>query len=293
MQVGLHITSFTWPGGPEKIAERLVDIGRTADDAGFASISVMDHFFQIEMVGRPDEPMLEAYSALSALAGVTKRARLGTVVTGVVYRHPGILIKTVTALDVLSGGRAFLGIGAAWYDREARGLGVPFPSLKERFERLEETLQIAHHMWSGKSEPYRGKHYQLDEPLNQPQPISRPHPPILVGGGGETKTLRLVAQYGNACNLFTFLGADAIRAKLDVLRQHCDKVERPYDEIERTATGEIDIRPGGLTPAQLIEQCRELAAAGIQRVIFFLPDTHEIRPLEVFGREIIPAVADF
>src|SRR6185437_3600761 len=171
-------------------------------DAGFASIWVMDHFFQIAMMGAPEEPMLESYSTLSYLAGATKRVKLGTMVTGVVYRHPGILVKTVTTLDVLSGGRAYLGIGAAWNEQEARGLGVPFPALKERFERLEETLQIAHQMWSGDRSPYNGRYYQLTDPLNSPQPLTKPHPPIMIGGGGEQKTLRLVAQYGDACNLF-------------------------------------------------------------------------------------------
>jgi F420-dependent oxidoreductase-like protein len=293
MQIGLHITSFTWPGGPQAIGARLADIGRAADDAGFASISVMDHFFQIEFVGQPDEPMLEAYSALNLLAGVTKRARLGTLVTGVVYRHPGILVKTVSTLDVLSGGRAFLGIGAAWFEREARGLGVPYPPLSERFERLQETLQIAHQMWSGSVEPYQGKHYQLAETLNQPQPLSAPHPPILVGGGGERKTLRLVARYADACNLFAFEGNDVLRAKLEVLRRHCDENGRPYDEIERTVLTTVDLRPGAMNVPQVIEQCREFSEIGFQRMIVMIPDVHEIRPLEIVGREVIPTVSEF
>src|SRR6476659_3053252 len=185
MRIGLQVPSFTWPGGSAAIGERLAEIGRTADDAGFASIWVMDHFFQIGVVGPPEEPMLEGYSALSYLAGVTKRARLGTLVTGVIYRHPGILVKTVTTLDVLSGGRAYLGIGAAWNEQEHRGLGVDYTPLGERFERLEETLQIAHQMWSGDDSPFAGKHYQLQRPLNSPPALSQPHPPILVGGGGE------------------------------------------------------------------------------------------------------------
>src|SRR5439155_4199626 len=180
-RIGLQVPSFSWPAGTAAIGPRLAEIGRTADDAGFASLWVMDHFFQIGMVGPPEEPMLEGYSALSYLAAVTKRVQLGTLVTGVVYRHPGILVKTVSTLDVLSGGRAYLGIGAAWNEQESRGLGVPFPSLKERFERLEEALQIAHQMWAGDRSPYNGKYYQLADPLNSPQALTKPHPPILIG----------------------------------------------------------------------------------------------------------------
>src|ERR687892_1307178 len=202
MKIGLQIPSFTWPGGPSQLSPRLARIGLAADEAGFASLWVMDHFFQIEMLGKPDEPMLEGYSALSFLASVTKRARLGTLVTGVVYRHPGILVKTVTTLDVLSGGRAYFGIGAGWNERESKGLGVPFPPTAERFERLEETLQIAHQMWSGNVKPYSGRHYHLEEAMNNPPALTRPHPPVMIGGMGEKKTLRLVAQYADAWNLF-------------------------------------------------------------------------------------------
>jgi len=237
--------------------------------------------------------MLEAYSALSYLAGVTTRARLGAMVTGVIYRYPGILVKTVSTLDVLSGGRAYLGIGAGWYEREARGLGVPFPPLKQRFEQLEEALQIAKQMWAGTVAPYAGTHYQLAETLNSPQPLTKPHPPILIGGAGEKKTLRLVAQYADACNLFAFGGPQAIRQKLDVLKRHCDEVGRPYDAIERTALGMVNLAPGAMTPADLIVTCRALADVGIQHFIFSLPNVHEITPLEVIGREVIPAVAAF
>ncbi len=292
MRIGLQIPSFTWPGGTPEIGARLAEIGRTADDAGFASIWVMDHFFQIRGVGTPEEPMLEGYSALSYLAGVTKRARLGTLVTGVIYRHPGILVKTVTTLDVLSGGRAYFGIGAGWNEQESRGLGVPFPSLKERFERLEEALQIAHRMWSGDRSPYSGTHYQLADPLNSPPALSQPHPPIMVGGGGEQKTLRLVAQYADACNLFARMGADVLRQKLDVLKGHCEAVGRPYEAIERTALNTVNLSPGADTPAEVIAQCRSLADLGFQHVIFSMPNVHDLTPLEVFGREIIPAVAD-
>ena len=292
MRIGLQIPRFTWPGGPAEIGTRLADIARTADDAGFASIWVMDHFFQIDRIGAPEEPMLEGYSALSYLAALTKRARLGTMVTGVVYRHPGILVKTVTTLDVLSGGRAYLGIGAAWNEAEARGLGIPFPPLKERFERLEETLQIARRMLAGSVEPYHGAHYQLEQPLNSPSPLSHPRPPILIGGSGEKRTLRLVAQYADGCNLFAYAGAEALRAKLEVLRGHCEAVGRPYEEIERTTLGTVHLAPGHMTTDQTIALCKDLAGAGIQHAIFNMPNVHEIAPLEVFGRAIIPAVAD-
>jgi len=293
MRIGLQIPSFTWPGGTAEIGQRLADIAKTADDAGFASVWVMDHFFQIGMVGPPEDPMLEGYSALSYLAGLTKHVQLGTLVTGVHYRYPGLLVKTVTTLDVISGGRAYLGIGAGWNEQESLGLGVPFPSVSERFEQLEETLKIAHQMWSGSTEPIAGKHLQLAQPLNSPQPVSQPHPPILIGGMGEKKTLRLIAQYGNACNLFAYGGPEVIRGKLEVLQRHCEDVGRPYGEIERTALSTAHLAEGAMTSDQVIETCRSLAGAGIQHLIFNMPNVHEIAPLEQFGREIIPAVADF
>jgi len=210
---------------------------------------------------------------------------------GIVYRHPGILIKTVTTLDVLSGGRAYLGIGAAWNEQESRGLGVPFPPLKERFERLEETLKIAKQMWSGQAAPFQGKHYHLEQTLNVPPALSKPHPPILIGGMGEKKTLKLVAQYGDACNLFAHGGQEVIRRKLDVLRQHCEAVGRPYAEIEKTALSTVNIAPGGMTPDQMIEQCRSLSQAGIQHLIVSMPNVAEIKPLEIIGEKVIPAIA--
>ena len=293
MRIGLQIPSFTWPDGASNLGAQLAEIGRTADEAGFASIWVMDHFFQIEYVGAVEEPMLEGYSALSYLAGVTERAKLGTLVTGVIYRHPGILIKTVTTLDVLSGGRAYLGIGASWFEREARGLGVPFPSVSERFERLEETLRIAKQMWSGEVAPYHGEHYHLAEALNSPAALSEPHPPIMVGGMGEKKTLRLVARYADACNLFAYAGKDVLRHKLDVLQRHCEDIGRDYEEIECTALGTVNLAPDGMTEEEVVETCRELSAVGIQHLIFNMPNVHEIKPLETFGERIIPAVAEF
>jgi F420-dependent oxidoreductase-like protein len=299
MKIGLQIPNFTWPSGPAGIAGTLADIARTADEAGFASLWVMDHFFQIGSrdrargLGPAEDEMLEGYSTLSYLAGLTKKAKLGTLVTGVIYRYPGLLVKTVTTLDVLSGGRAYLGIGAAWNEREANGLGVPFPSLSERFQRLEEALQIAKQMWSDQNGPYHGKYYQLTETLNSPQPLSKPHPPILIGGGGEKKTLRLVAQYADACNLFAQMGIDSVQAKLDVLKRHCDTAGRDYAEIEKTTLGTVHLEPGHLSTTDVIAQCRALAGIGIQHAIFNMPNVHEIKPLETFGREIIPAVAAF
>jgi len=291
MKIGLQIPSFTWPGEAAGIRAKLGEIAHSAENAGFDSLWVMDHFFQIHGVGPVEAEMLESYSTLGYLAGMTERVRLGALVTGVIYRHPGLLVKTVTTLDVLSGGRTYFGLGAGWFEREALGLGVPYPSLRERFERLEETLQIAGQMWSGDNGPFAGRHFQLAETLCSPQPITRPHPPILIGGMGERKTLRLVAQYGDACNLFTHTGIDSIKAKLDVLKRHCEKLNRDYAEIEKTTLGTVHLATGKSSPKDVIAKCRELAAAGIQHCIFNMPNVHEIEPLRLFGREIIPAVA--
>jgi F420-dependent oxidoreductase-like protein len=293
MKLGLQIPSFTWPGGAEQMGPMLERIGRAAEEAGFASLWVMDHFFQIEHIGKPDEPMLEGYSTLNYLAAVTRRIRLGTLVTGVIYRYPGILVKTATTLDVLSGGRSYFGIGAAWFEREARGLGVPFPPMRERFERLEETVQIALRMWSGNVAPYNGKHYRLAETLNSPQPRSRPHPPIMIGGVGEKRTLPLVARYADACNLYAFEDMSAVRAKLDVLRRQCDLNNRPFDEIERTAIGAIDLRGGQKSVRAAIEYCRGVSDAGIEHLIVSLPGDHTLAPIELVRKEVIPAVGEF
>jgi F420-dependent oxidoreductase-like protein len=292
MKIGLQVPNFTWPGGPAEIGSKLAEIAGTADEVGFSSLWVMDHFFQIGVIGPPENDMLEGYSVLSYLAGVTRKVKLGTMVTGVVYRYPGILIKTVTTLDVLSGGRTYLGIGAAWNEQEARGLGTPFPAVGERFERLEEALQIAKQMWSDNNGPYNGKHYSLTQTLNSPQPLSKPHPPILIGGTGEKKTLRLVAQYADACNLFAGLGIETLRAKLEILKRHCAEVGRDYTEIEKTTLGTAHLAPGQMSVSEVIEQCRALAKLGFQQAIFNMPNTHEIKPLEMFGREIIPVVAE-
>lgn len=297
MRIGLQVPNFTWPGGPARIRATLAEIAAAADEAGFASLWVMDHFFQIggrdgrSLLGPPEDEMLEGYSTLSYLAGITRKVKLGTLVTGVIYRHPGILAKTVTTLDVLSGGRAYLGIGAAWNERESLGLGVPFPPVAERFERLEEALEIVQQMWSGKRAPYNGKYYHLAETLNSPQPLTRPHPPILIGGSGEKKTLRLVAQYGDACNLFA-ADLEVVRHKLEVLRAHCDRLGRDYGAIEKTTLGSVRLAPGQMSVADVVAQCRQLAAMGIQHAIFNMPNVNEILPVKTFGTEIIPAVAE-
>jgi F420-dependent oxidoreductase-like protein len=292
MKLGLQLVAFNWPGSPANTGRTLQDIAQAAEAAGFSSLWVMDHYFQIDPgIGKASDPMLEAYTALSFMAGVTERIRLGAMVTGVIYRQPAFLVKQVSTLDVLSGGRANFGIGAAWYEREAIGLGFPYPPTAERFERLEETLQIAKHLWSGNPAAYEGKHYRLPEPINSPQPLSQPHPPILIGGGGEKKTLRFVAQYADACNLFAFGGLDQLGHKLDVLKGHCEAVGRDYAEIEKTALGMVRLGPGGMAPADVIGFCRGLAGIGVQQLIFSMPNVYEIAPLEVIGREVIPAVA--
>ena len=290
MKIGLQIPSFTWN---KAIASTLKEISQTADRAGFYSVWVMDHFFQLAMLGDADQPMLEGYSTLNYLAALTENVKLGTLVTGIVYRYPGILAKTATTLDVLSEGRAYLGIGAAWYDREADGLGVPFPSVSDRFEQLEETLQIVKQMWSDNNGTYTGQHFKLQETLNNPAPISQPHPPIMIGGMGEKKTLRLVAQYADATNLFLMAGAETLAKKLDILQEHCDVVGRDYAEIEKTALGTVHLAPDQMSKQQVIDLCGEHAELGFSHLIFNMPfNLHEIKPLEIFGQDIIPIVAE-
>lgn len=285
MRLGLHVVEFEDHGKP--IRTMLKDIAQYADAHNFSSISLMDHFFQIGVVGPPEMNMLEGYTSLGYLAALTERITLLTVVTGVVYRHPGILAKLVTTLDILSGGRAWLGIGAAWNEREALGLGVPFPPVATRFEMLEETLQIILQMWSEEVKPYEGKHYHLAETLNAPQPITKPHPPILIGGGGEKKTLRMVAQYANACNLFLQQGPELLQHKLDVLKRHCDEQGRDFNDIQLTLTG------GNMPPQELIEACRWAGKMGFKELMLIVPNIHEMHPLDTLAKEVIPAVAEF
>jgi F420-dependent oxidoreductase-like protein len=288
MQIGLQIPLFTTPGGPGTLGKDLATVARTADELGFEYLAVMDHFFQIGVVGPPELEMLEAYTTLGFLAAHTSRMQLLTVMTGVIYRHPGILAKTVTTLDVLSGGRAWLGIGAAWNEEESRGLGVPFPPVAERFERLEEALQICQQMWRGDESPYRGRHYQLDRPMNSPQALRRP--PIMVGGGGERKTLRMVAQYADACNLFA---TPDVEHKLEVLRGHCERLGRPYEEILKTVYYPFNVGTDGERVEQTLADLRRLHGLGFQAAIGSVADVWQLVPLEVIGREIIPAVASW
>ena len=291
MKLGLQIPFLTWPGGAPEMGAKLADIARTAEGAGFDSIWVMDHFFQIEYVGSAEMDMVEAYTTLGFIAGHTSRVDLGALVTGVTYRHPGLLIKQVTTLDVLSGGRAWLGIGAAWYEREHLGLGVPFPPLKERFERLEEALQIAHQMWSDNNGPYEGKHYQLRETMNVPQALSKPHPRILIGGAGEKKTLRLVAKYADATNIFSQEGVDFVRNKLAVLREHCEREGRNYEDIEKTVYYIMNPGSSGENTGQMVEQLGQFAEAGVQMAMGAVMGVENLTPLEAIGRDVIPQVA--
>lgn len=289
MKLGLHIPDFTWEGGATVLGERLAEVARLAEQGGFDRISVMDHVWQIAHLGPPDHDMLEAYTTLGYLAGKTERVKLLTMVTAVVYRDPGLLAKAVTTLDVLSAGRAMLGIGAAWNEEEARGLGLFFPSTAERFERLEEALQICRQMWSEDDGSYDGKHYRLARTLNSPQSLSRPHPPILIGGAGERKTLRLVARYADACNIFD---TPELAHKLDVLAEHCGREGRDYSEIEKTVQTRFNLGEHGERVEETIEHLHELAELGVQVAHGGLADAGSLRPLELMAERIIPAVAE-
>jgi len=291
MKLGLHYWNYSTPSVPARIAPTLAETARIAEQAGLSSFTVMDHYFQMEAAAAVDEPMLEGYTTLGYLAGRTDRMTLGLMVTGVMYRYPGLLAKIVTTLDVLSGGRARLGVGASWYEREQRGLGVPVVPVGERFERLEETLRICLQMWSEDQGPFEGKHYRLERTLNSPQPLSRPHPRILIGGAGEKKTLRLVARYAQACNLFP---TPDLAHKLDVLREHCDAVGRDYDQIEKTVMfPPLDPGPDGENIDAILAELRRLARLGISHVHSRVTDVVQIRPLELLGERVIPAAAEF
>jgi F420-dependent oxidoreductase-like protein len=296
MRLGLMISNFTWPGGQDLLGDTFGQAVQRAERAGFYSLWLGDHFFQTPFGGPPEQEMLEGWTALAYAAGRTNRIKLGTMVTGVTYRHPGVLVKIATTLDVLSHGRAYFGIGAAGYEDEHAGLGIPFPSTAERFERLEETLQIARRMWAGDQAPYEGRHYRLARPLNSPQAIQKPHPPIMVGGVGERKTLRLVAQYADASNFIGYLVHDkeARRRKLEVLREHCRAVGRPYEEIEKTLYYWMHItrdgRDGTLNPQAAIEALAGWAEEGFDQVIILLPNVTDLEPFDLLAGEIIPEV---
>lgn len=300
MQLGIQVDNFTWPGGPSTLGPDLARVAQNAEHAGFDSFWLMDHFFQLGpwRHGITDQPMLEAYTALGFVAASTKTMRLGALVTGVTYRHPGLLVKEVTTLDVLSGGRAYFGIGAAWFEEEHRALGVTFPPTKERFERLEECLQIAQQMWRDEgnldaAQPHDGAHYHLTHTLNVPQSVTRPHPPILIGGMGEQRTLRLVAQYADACNLFVDLDDDVLRRKLDVLRGHCEDLGRPYEAIEKTSLGSVELTRDGAdgtkTPDQALAYFAHLGELGFDHAVVVFPGFAELDAFELWA-ELAPQI---
>ena len=286
MKVDIHVPRFTWPGGPQSIAPTLTALAQTAEAIGVRTLSVMDHWFQMEMLWPAEEPMLEGYTTLSFAAAKTERLRFRMLVGGVTYRHPGLLAKTVTTLDVLSGGRAELGLGAAWYEREHRGLGVPFPPLSERYERLEETLQICLQMWSDEDGPYEGEHYRLEETLCSPKPVSSPRPRVLIGGGGERKTLRLVAKYADACNI---IGDAAVVAhKAEVLRRHCDDLGRNPTEVEITA---LIALPEDADADAIVRETERMAGAGASAVVIRATGPDPTRWLEETWGPVLPKVA--
>jgi alkanesulfonate monooxygenase len=290
MELGIHLANFTWSGGPATFVTDLVRTARLAEDVGVTKLSVMDHVWQIGHIGPKEREMLEAYTTLGYLAAVTEKVELLAWVTAAVYREPGLLAKEVTTLDVLSRGRAWLGIGAAWNEEESLGLGLPFPPRAERFERLEETLQICLQMWSGSDEPYVGKYYRLGRTLNSPQSVQRPHPPILIGGGGERKTLRMVAQYADATNLFD---TPELPRKLEVLREHCETLGRDYDEIAKTVMCPVDPGPDGENVDAILAHLKDLAAMGVTHVHSRGLDGSRLDWLEMLGERVIPEISRF
>jgi len=283
VKLGLHYWTYSTPADPAAIAPTLAETARIAEQAGISSFTVMDHFFQMDGVAPAEEPMLEGYTTLGFLAGRTERMTLGLLVTGVMYRYPGVLAKTVTTLDVLSGGRARLGLGASWYEREQRGLGVPVVPVRERFERLEETLQICLQMWSDDNGPYTGRHYQLTETLCMPAPLTRPRPPIMIGGAGERRTLLLVARYADACNLFG-AGVPEVARKLDVLRGHCEAEGRDYDRIEKTV---LYVRPVLSDVDAFLADAAGYAGLGITE-LQVMPDRHPVHFAEQLAEAVVP-----
>ena len=293
MHIGLQIPSFKYPGGTAAIRPKLKEIVTTAEAAGFYSLWVMDHYYQIKgLFGEAyTDPMLESYTTLGYFAGLTERAYLGVLVTGVIYRHPSVLLKMVNTLDVLSGGRAYLGIGAAWYEEEAKGYGIPYPPTAERFEQLEDNLQLAHALWASDETAFAGKHFAAPAITNNPRPLATPHPRLMIGGTGPKKTLRMVAQYGDACNIGDWVGAENMQKALDDLKGHCDALGRDYASVEKTSLGTVHLS-GDDTVASIISRIEGLAAMGFTHAIFNMPDVYTITPLEVFGKEIIPAVAE-
>lgn len=292
MKLGLHINDFAWPVPPAQVGATVAEIARAGEAAGFDAIAVMDHVWGHPMMGGAEQPVLECYATLAYIAAHTSRARLLALATPASYRFPGMLAKTVTTLDVLSGGRAWLGIGAGDYEEEARGLGIPYPPVPERYALLEETIQACLRMWTGEQgdeQPFNGSQVQLERALNVPQSLSRPHPPIMLAGSGPRRTLPLVARYADACNISP--GPD-IPQTLDQLRRLCEQADRDYDAIEKTCPWRFDVGPDGSKAGELIEQLRGFAKLGIQTVFGKVVDDHRITPIEIMGREVIPAIAD-
>jgi F420-dependent oxidoreductase-like protein len=283
MQLDLHVPRFTWPGGAGAIGPTFTSVAQTAEAIGVRTLSVMDHWFQMDMMWPAEEPMLEGYSTLSFAAGKTERLRFRLLVGGVTYRHPGLLAKTVTTLDVLSQGRAELGLGAAWYEREHLGLGVPFPPLRERYERLEETIQICLQMWGDDNGPYEGLHYRLAETLCSPPPVSVPRPRLLIGGGGERKTLLLVARYADACNI---IGDQAlVKHKVEVLHRHCADVGRDPEDIEVTALMTI---ADDAAPDTILREAEAFSGAGVDAIVIRSTGPEPARWLEETWAPVVP-----
>lgn len=292
MHIGLQIPSFKYPDGTAAIRPKLKEIVTTAEQAGFYSLWVMDHYYQIKgLFGEAyTDPMLESYTTLGYFAGLTEKAYLGVLVTGVIYRHPSVLMKMVNTLDTLSGGRAYLGIGAAWYEDEAKGFGIPYPPTAERFEQLEDNLKLARALWASDETAFAGKHFAAPAITNNPRPLSTPHPRIMVGGTGPKKTLRMVAQYADACNIGEWVGADNMQHALDALKGHCEALGRDYNTVEKTSLSTVHLS-GSDTVASTLSRLQALSAMGFTHAIFNMPDVYEIAPLEAFGKEIIPVVA--
>jgi len=287
MRIGLQIPHFR-PSTPQTRRSWLKDTVQTIEAGGFYSVWVMDHFFQLGgALGDPETEMMEGYTTLGYLAGVTEKIHLGLMVGGVIYRYPAIVVKMISTLDVLSGGRMYFGIGAAWYEYESKSLGLPFPEKKVRFELLEEQLQIAHRMFSGDSTPYNGKHTQMEKPFNNPQPLQRPHPPILIGGMGPKKTLRYIAKYGDACNFFGRTGEAQLKQSLEILRGHCEDVGRPYEEIEKTVLETADFSKG---KPDVVARAAELKSWGFEHVIFNVGGDYSPENIRYLAEEIAPAV---
>jgi F420-dependent oxidoreductase-like protein len=292
MHIGLQIPSFKYPGGTAAIRPKLKEIVTSAEEAGFYSLWVMDHYYQIKgLFGEAyTDPMLEAYTTLGYIAGLTEKARLGVLVTGVIYRNPAVLMKMVNTLDILSAGRAYFGIGAAWYEDEAKGNGIPYPSTSERFEQLEDSLKLAKALWSSDETSFTGKHFSAPAITNNPRPLSSPHPRIMIGGTGPNKTLRMVAQYADACNIGEWVGAENMQKSLDTLKAHCDTLGRDYNTVEKTSLSTAHLS-GTDSVGSLIERIKKLSAMGFTHAIFNMPDVYKITPLETFAKEIIPSVA--